>query len=231
MTPMRTGRRLAAMRLQIALIAGLCAVAAGCGGGSKSIPTGTDGAVLFSDSLADNHNGWIDVPQTPHRNGRWDWNDVPSNSAVMAAPDALVHVKLPAGVSVAVNVEMRHGAALRVISCHEYGTASTFQGAYELGIDGRRALIRELKLNNPPLVLAAKTLPVSNGRRTHLVARCIPDGGAVALTLLVDGKVVAQARAKHPLPNGVVGLHAFARPDSHGPADLTWDDFVVRRAS
>jgi hypothetical protein len=219
------------MRLQIALITGLCTLAASCGGSSKSIPAGADGPVVFRDSLADNHNGWIDVPQTPHRGGRWDWNDVPGNAAVMAAPDALGRMKLPAAVSVAVNVEMRRGAALRVISCHEYGTAQTFPGAYELGIDGRRALIRELKLNNPPRVLAAKTLPVPNGRRTHLVARCIPDGGAVALTLLVDGKVVVQARAKHPLPNGVVGLHAFARPDSKGPADLTWDDFVVRRAT
>jgi hypothetical protein len=220
------------MRLQIALVAGLCvAVATGCGSGSKSIPTGTDGAVVFRDSLADNHNRWIDVPQTPHRNGRWDWNDVPRGSIVMAAPDALPQAKVPAAVSVEVNVEMRRGAALRVISCHEYGTASSVEGAYELGIDGRRALIRELKLNNPPRVLAAKPQPVANGRRTRLVARCIPDGNAVALTLLVDGKVVAQARAAHALPAGVVGLHAIARPDSAGPADLTWDDFVVRNAN
>lgn len=218
------------MRLQIVLVAGLCALATGCGGGSTSIPTGTDGAVVFRDSLADNHNGWLDVPQTPHRDGRWDWNDVP-RGIVMADPDALHHAKLPTAVSVAVNVEMRHGAALRVISCHEYGTPSTVEGAYELGIDGRRALIRELKLNNPPRVLTAKPLPVANGRRTRLVARCIPDSSAVALTLLVDGKVVAQAREAHPLPAGNVGLHAVARPDSAGPADLTWDDFVVRNAA
>jgi hypothetical protein len=43
--------------------------------------------------------------------------------------------------------------------------------------------------------------------------------------------VVAQARASRPLPHGVVGLHAVARPDSAGPADLTWDDFVVREAA
>ncbi|HET7047449.1 MAG TPA: hypothetical protein VFI54_04190 [Solirubrobacteraceae bacterium] len=219
------------MRLQIVLVAGLCALAAGCGSGSKSIPTGTDGAVVFRDSLADNHNGWIDIPQDPHRNGRWDWNDVPRNSVEMADPDALHHAKLPAAVSVGVNVEMRHGAALRVISCHEYGTPSTVEGTYELGIDGRRALIRELKLNNPPRVLAAQPLPVANGRRARLVARCVPDGDAVALSLLVDGKVVAQARAAHPLPAGIVGLHAVARPDSAGPADLTWDDFIVRNAA
>jgi hypothetical protein len=218
------------MRLQLVLVAGLCVLATGCGGGSKSIPTGTDGAVIFRDSLADNHNGWLDLRVMPHRNGRWDWNDLP-HGIVMAAPDAFMHMKLPAAVSVAVNVEMRHGAALRVISCHEYGTPRTVEGTYELGIDGRRALIRELKLNNPPRVLAAKSLPVANGRRVRLVARCIPDGDAVALTLLVDGKVVAQARAAHPLPAGIVGLHAVARPDSAGPADLTWDDFVVRNAT
>jgi hypothetical protein len=219
------------MKPQIVLVAGLCALAAGCGSGSESIPTGTDGAVIFRDSLADNQNGWIDVAQTPHRNGRWDWNDVPRDTIVMASPDTFKHIKLPSAVSVGVNVEMRHGAALRVISCHEYGTPSTVEGAYELGIDGRRALIREIKLNNPPRVLAAKSLPVANGRRTRLVARCIPDGNAVALTLLVDGTVVAQARAAHALPAGIVGLHAVARPDSPGKADLTWDDFVVRRAT
>src|SRR5205807_10510982 len=128
----------------------------------------------------------------------------------MASPDELPQAKVPTAVSVAVNVGMRQGAALRVISCHEYGPATTFGGAYELGIDGRRALIRELKLKNPPRVLAVKPLPVANGRRVRLVARCIPDGKAVALTLLVDGKVVVQARAAHPLPAGIVGLHAFA---------------------
>jgi hypothetical protein len=218
------------MRPQLVLVAGLCALATGCGSGSKSIPAGADGAVVFRDSLVDNHNGWIDFPQTPHRDGRWDWNDVP-RGIVMADPDALAHAKLPAAVSVAVNVEMRHGAALRAISCHEYGTSKTVEGAYELGIDGRRALIRELKLNNPPLVLAAKSLPVANGRRVRLTARCVPDGTAEALTLLVDGKVVAQARAAHPLPAGVVGLDAVARPDSAGTADLTWDGFVVRNAA
>jgi hypothetical protein len=218
------------MRLQIVLAAGLCALAVGCGDGSKSIPVGSDGAVIFRDSLADNHNGWLALRLTPHRNGRWDWNDLP-HGIVMADPDALHHTKLPAAVSVAVNVEMRHGAALRAISCHEYGTPSTVEGTYELGIDGRRALIRELKLNNPPRVLAAKSLPVANGRRVRLVARCIPDGTAVALTLLVDGKVIIQARAEHPLPAGIVGLHAVARPDSAGSADLTWDDFVVRNAT
>jgi hypothetical protein len=217
------------MRTTVVLVAGLCALVAGCGGGSKAIPTGTDGPLVFRDSLADNHNGWIDFPQTPHRNGRWDWNEVPRGGA-MAAPDALPEAKVPAAVSVGVNVVMRRGAALRVVSCHEFGSATQFEGAYELGIDGRRALIRELRRNNPPHVLAAKSLPVPEGRRVRLVGRCLPDGKAVALTLLVDGKVVAQARASRPLPQGVVGLHAFARPDSRGPADLTWDDFVVRQA-
>jgi hypothetical protein len=219
------------MRKQSAIvISGLCVIAAGCGGGSKAIPPGSDGTVVFTDSLADNHNGWIDVPQTPHRNGRWDWNDVPRNGG-MASPDALPAARIPAGVSVAVGVEMRDGAALRVVSCHEFGPANEFGGAYELGIDGRRALIRENTEHNPPLVLAVKNLPEPNGRHVVLEGRCVPDGKAVALTLLVNGKVIVQARSTNPLPQGVVGLHAFSRPDSPGPADLTWDHFVVRRAS
>jgi hypothetical protein len=212
------------------VMAGACVAAVGCGGGSDGIPAGVDGKVLFRDSLADNSNGWIDVEQTPHRDGRWEWNEIPGDGA-RTAPDSFLAAKVPAAVSVGVNVEMRDGAALRGLFCREHGNDQDLQGTYELGIDGRRALIREQKRNNPPRVLAANDVVIPNGKRVNLTARCIPDGKGLALTLLVDGKQVAQARDDDPPARGDVGLFAIARPDSPGPANLTWDTFVVREGA
>jgi hypothetical protein len=203
---------------------------AGCGGGNhKAIPQGVDGAVIFRDALDDNHNGWLDAPQAPFRGGVWVWNDVPPAN-VSAAPDALRAKPLPAGVAVTVRVNQRRGAALRMVSCRESGANRTHQhAAYQLGIDGRQALIRLWReVGEPPQVLARKPLAIANGRTVTLNGRCVPQGSGIALTLLVDGKVAAQSSQDKALANGDVGLHATARADTTVPPSLTWDDFAVR---
>ena len=212
-------------------VAAACVAGTGCGDGSTAIPAGADGPVVFQDSLADDSSGWFEHEMAPHRDGRWEWDALPA-PGVKGAPDALPAARTPEAVSVAVDVTMREGAGLRAVACRQGPPAENgFEGAYELGIDGRRALIRKIKVNEPPLVLAAKDLPVSNGKRARLVGRCLPDDEGLALTLVVDGKVVAQARDARPRPNGTAGLHAYPRPDSPGEASLTWDEFVVRKAT
>ena len=212
----------------------LAGSAAACGGSGKqggTIPQGVDGTVIFRDALDDNRNGWLHVPQTPFRSGVYVWNDVPQKFDVSSAPDTLIGKRLPSGVSVSVGVEQRQGAALRMIACRESGEDGTSHHvAYQLGVDGRQALIRLWhEHGQPPQVLAHKPLAVANGRAVTLNARCLEEGdGAVALTLRVDGRTTVQATDDHPLPDGDVALHAIARADTDRPPSLAWDDFVLR---
>jgi hypothetical protein len=205
--------------------------AAGCGGSDekRAIPQGTEGAVIFRDSLDDNGSGWLAVPQTPFRGGVYIWNDVPRGN-VSSAPGKLLGKRLPPGVSVGVRVEQRQGAALRMIACRESGEdGTTHHAAYQLGVDGRQALIRLWHEKVQPKVLARRALALPNGRAVALDARCLGrSDGAVALTLLVDGKMAVQATDDKPLPNGGVSLQATARGDTDGPPTIAWDDFVVR---
>jgi hypothetical protein len=186
--------------------------------------------VIFRDALDNNRNGWLDVPQTPFRGGVYVWNGVPSHD-VSSAPDKLAGRWLPPGVDVGVRVEQREGAALRAITCRETGEdGTTHHVAYQLGIDGRQALIRLWYEHGRPVeVLARKPLALPNGRAVALNARCLEAAnGSVALTLRVDGKTAVQATDDKPLPNGGVALHAIARADTDAPPTLAWDDFVIR---
>ena len=118
-----------------------------------------------------------------------------------------------------------------MIACRESGEDGTKDhAAYQLGIDGRQALIRIwYEVGQPPKVLARKPLDQPNGKAARLTARCVPaPDGAVALTLLVDGKPAVQTTHDAALPNGAVALHAGARGDTDAPPSLAWDDFVVR---
>jgi hypothetical protein len=206
---------------------------AGCDdddGEGDAVPQGVDGAVIFRDALDDNRNGWLDLPQTPFRGGVWVWNELPTGH-VGAAPNRLRGRRLPPGVAVGVRVEQRQGAALRMIACRESGEDGTHgHSAYQLGIDGRQALIRLWhEVGQPPIVLARKPLALPNGTTVAITGRCVPAGdGVMALTLLVDGKVAVQTRHDDALPNGEVALHASARADTDRPPSLAWDDFVVR---
>jgi hypothetical protein len=212
----------------------LAGTAAACGDSGKeahAIPQGADGRMIFRDAFDDNHNGWLHVPQTPFRGGLYVWNDVPQDLNVASAPDALIGKRLPPGVSVSVRVEQRQGAALRMIACRETGEDGTpHHVAYQLGVDGRQALIRLWhEQGQPPKVLARKQLALPNGGAVALNARCLAhSNGAVALTLRVDGKTAVQATDDNALPNGGVSLQAIARADTDGPPTLAWDDFVLR---
>jgi hypothetical protein len=206
---------------------------AGCGdddGGSDPVPQAVEGDVIFRDALDDNRNGWLEVPQTPFRGGVYVWNEVPSGN-VASAPDKLSGKSLPPGVAVSATVEQREGAALRMVACRENGEDGTrHHSAYQLGIDGRQALIRLwYEAGQPPKVLARETLDQPNDTPVTITGRCMPAGdGAVALSLLVDGEVAVETTHDEPLPNGEVGLHAGARADTDAPPSLAWDDFVVR---
>lgn len=206
---------------------------AGCGGDDGkqgAIPQGLDGAVIFRDALDNNRNGWLDTPHAPFLGGVWVWNAPPTGN-VSASPDKLAGRRLPPGVAVSVRVEQRRGAALRMIACRESGdNGAPEHAAYQLGIDGRQALIRLWhEIGQPPKVLAREPLATPNGKTVAISGRCVPAGhGAMALTLVVDGKVAVQARQDKALPNGDVGLHATARADTDQPPSLAWDEFVVR---
>jgi hypothetical protein len=198
-----------------------------------AIPQGVGGHVIFSDPLDNNRNGWLEVHQTPFRGGTYLWIDVPRDN-VASAPDKLAGKSLPSGVQIGVRVEQRQGAALRMIACRESGQdGTTKHAAYQLGVDGRQALIRLWhEVGQPAKVLARKPLTLPNGRVVALDARCLEESnGSVALTLRVDGKTVVQATDDGPLPNGEVALHATARSDTDRAPTLAWDDFVVRSLS
>lgn len=220
----------------LATTAALAGVTTGCGGGKESaaIPQGVEGRVIFSDSLDDNHNGWLEVKQTPFRDGEYVWNGLPPDVVAESAPDALAGKRLPSGVEVRVGVEQREGAALRMVACRESGEQGTGDhAAYQLGVDGRQALIRLWhEAGSPPKVLARRPLALPNGKAVALEARCLEQSdGSLALTLRVDGKSVLQATEDKPLPNGGVTIAATARADTDTKPTLAWNEFVVRSLS
>jgi hypothetical protein len=225
-------RTVPAMNLSIRAIAistAVAAAAAGCGDGARSLPAGVDGKVVFQDALDDNRNGWLDHPLAPFRNGEWEWNDIPG-AGPKIGPDAL-HGKEPDAVSVSASVTMREGHAFRAVGCRFKDGPDGFAQGYELGIDGRRGLVRKFKQGSPVRVLARHDAAVADGREVQITGRCIPDGRALVLSLLVEGKVVVQVRDDEPFPRGdLSALTATPQPGSAGIADLSWDDFVVREA-
>ena len=231
MTQRTAARSFHAMNLairKVALLAALGVVAIGCGDDTESIPAGADGKVVFEDTLDDNSNGWLDHPGAPFRNGEWEWNDMPAGGPELT-PDALTG-KSPEAVSVSASVTMREGSAFRAVACRYKPGADRFVHGYELGIDGRRGLIRKVQEGFPPKVLARSDLAVANGRKVRITGRCIPDGKPLNLTLVIDGKIVTQARDEDPFPRGDSGLRANPQPGNEGTADLSWDDFAVREA-
>jgi hypothetical protein len=228
------------LTLSAAAATAAAALVAGCGAGKSDTQRAVrDGAVVYRDSLAANTGSWLEVNRHIYfADGRYQWRGVPVGTNPASAPDALRTVDLPAGLAVSAGVEMREGAALRAITCRELGTAANPDDWYELGIDGRQALIRRMNAKAPPNVLARTATAVPNGRRVQLTAQCVPNGhGGLVLALRVDGREVIRATDPDPLPAargvdvGGTGLRVYPRPDSPRPAGLDWDHFVVRRAT
>ena len=86
----------------------------------------------------------------------------------MSLPDALLAKPIPAGLAISVAVEVRDGDALRVLVCREQGPRDELPTDwYELGVDGRQALIRRMAATAPPKVLARK-----DGRGPQRPAAC-----------------------------------------------------------
>ena len=227
-------------RTTILLVA--ASLAAGCGGGEKpaAAPAVREGAVVYRDALHDNHGGWfVQKDHMRFQDGRYQWRGIPAGISPSALPDELSKQPIPKGLAVSVAVQVDRGAALRVVDCRELGPQDQpAQDWYELGIDGRQALIRRMSAHAPPKVLARRALGTPNGRRVRLTGACVPDArGGLVLALSVDGREVARARDANPLPasrgglDGTPGIRAYARPDSPGPASLAWQDFEVRTAS
>jgi hypothetical protein len=230
-------RRIPARRLVAAAAVAACCTA-GCGGGGATPPAVLhEGAVVYRDALDDNHGGWLLVPRLVFfRHGLYEWRQVPPGGG-KSLPDAELTGPIPSGIAVSVVAMMRQGAALRGVTCRELGPRDEpAQEWYELGVDGRRALIRRLRIRTPPKVLASAGAPIANGRRVRMTGACVPDGnGGLVLVLRLDGRDVLRARDPDPLPSqrdgltGASGIFAYRRPDSHGPASLAWDDFELRR--
>ena len=233
----------------LAALAVAC-LAGGCGGSgddsAKPVTAKakvTDGAVVYRDALDDNQGRWLEADgKLFFGGGRYHWQGLDPkdpNARPVVTSDVLLAKSIPAGLAVSVAVEVRDGAALRVIACREQGPRDQEPNAwYELGVDGRQALIRRLAVDAPPKVLARKPVSVPNGRRVRMTAQCVPDAdGNLVLALQLDGREIARATDKDPLPavaDGVEAspsIRAYPRPDSSGPAALDWDDFEVRRAT
>ncbi len=217
-------------------------VASGCGddrpaanaAGKQAVQPGE---VVFEDALDDNANGWFELEDLVYfEGGKYVWKEIPEGQGGASGSDK-ANENPPEGLSISVDTNVTRGAALRTVTCRELGTREELQDWYELGIDGRRALIRRMTADGPPKLLKAVDAPVQNGRSVRLTGHCMPDGKKLVLALALDGREVTRATDDNPLPaqrggtRGTFGLHAYRRPDSDGPADVTWDAFTIRTAS
>jgi hypothetical protein len=218
-------------------------VAIGCGddrpaANAASKQAVQPGEVVFEDALDDNANGWLEVEDFVYfEGGKYVWKEIPDGRGGVSGADRASENPAPDGLSISVDANVTRGAALRTVTCRELGTPEELQDWYELGIDGRRALIRRMTADGPPKVLKAVDAPVQNGRSVRITGHCVPDGKKLVLALALDGREVTRATDNKPLPaqrdgfRGTFGLHAYHRPDSDASADMTWDAFTVRTAS
>lgn len=216
-------------------------VATGCGNDDRAANASTKqaiqpGDVFFQDALDDNANRWLEVEDLVYfEGGKYVWEQIPDGQGGASGPE--IEKPAPDGLSISVDTKVTRGAALRTVACRELGTPEELQDWYELGIDGRRALIRRMTMDGPPKVLKAVDAQVENGRSVRLTGQCVPDGKKLVLALALDGREIARATDNKPLPaerngfRGTFAVHAYRRPDSAGPADMTWDGFEVRTAS
>jgi hypothetical protein len=219
------------------------AMATGCGDADRAATAATKQAIqprdaFFHDALDDNANGWLEVDDRVYfEGGKYVWEQIPGGQGGGSGADKANEKPAPDGLSISVDTNVTRGAALRTVTCRELGTPTELQDWYELGIDGRRALIRRMTVNGPPKVLKAVDAPIEDRRTVRITGQCVPDGKQLVLALALDGREIARATDNHPLPaerggfRGTFGMHAYRRPDSNGPADMTWDAFEVRTAS
>jgi hypothetical protein len=216
------------------------ALVAGCGGDKAKDTKVREGSVVYRDALKDNRGGWVLAEgHLSFEGGRYQWREIPTGISPVAGPDELLKQPIPTGVSISVAVSVSKGSALRVVDCRELGPADApLQDWYELGIDGRQALIRRMAVAKPPKVLGRSKLSVPNGKRVRMTGQCVPDAdGGLVLALKVDGRQVVRAHDPKPLPaardghDGTPAIRAYTRPDSPGPASLTWDGFELRSAT
>jgi hypothetical protein len=217
------------------------ALAAGCGGGKTEDAKVREGAVVFRDALKDNSAGWLldEEHGMVFTGGRYQWRAIPAGISPAALPDDLLSKPIPKGVSVSVATQVSNGDALRVVDCRELGPSDQPpEDWYELGVDGKQALIRRMNAKRQPKLLARKPLAIPNGQRVRMTGQCVPDAdGGLVLALKVNGREVARAHESEPLPAarggipGMPGIRAYTRPDSPTPATIIWDGFELRSAT
>ena len=231
-------------RVRLLAALGAVCVLAGCGGGgddgASKVTRVKEGAIVYSDALKDNQGDWLvdETHKIAFRNGRYQWLDLPPDKQPVAGASKLLSRHIPEGLAASVRVSVEDGAALRALTCREIGPRDELPREwYELGVDGRQALIRRMSLSAAPKVLARVEKSVPNGKKVRLTGQCVPDKkGGLVLALRLDGEQVAQARDAKPLPavqdglEATPGIRAYARPDTSAPADVAWTDYEVRSA-
>jgi len=230
-------------RVRLVAALGAVCVVAGCGGGgddgASKVTKVQEGAVVYRDALKDNQDGWsVNEGKMDFEGGAYRWREVPPGERPAATSDKMLSQHIPEGLAVSANVTVEDGAALRALACREIGPRDEEPRAwYELGVDGRQALIRRMSAKAPPKILARVEKSVPNDQVVRLSGQCVPDGkGGLVLALRVDGKQVLQARDAKPLPavqDGVEAspsIRAYARPDTSVPVNVVWTDFEVRSA-
>ena len=125
------------------------------------------------------------------------------------------------------------GAAVFGVFCREVRDDDAEFQWYEMVVrDGFGAIRRADSEGNLDELVSSDEIAVETGEPVEIEAGCVDgDGGAVELTLSLDGEVVLQAADDDGLGNGGAGLGAYEAPDPATSAVIRWHDFSVAEAT
>ena len=189
--------------------------AATSGSGSSSPAAGTPtgpppapGAVVFSDEMDDDRNGWGTGPGLAFTGGEYvEKATVPAGLA--GWPDAMVRTT-PESVVVTARMSAPSGSAVLAVTCNNVPDGQGGGEFYALGISGDATFIsRTSSYDEVPLrgdLLAQTDSGVDLTVPHDLQGSCVLAGDEMDLWLSVDGQPVLSAVDDEPLGAGPPGL-------------------------
>jgi hypothetical protein len=179
-------------------------------------PPPTPGAVVFSDEMDDDRNGWGEGDGTSFAGGDYVFSGI-APIGVATWPDAMVGAT-PDAVLVTARLSAAAQDAVLAVTCNMNQDDQGEGAFYALGIGPDGALISRTSSAAPtPLaegVLASTGAALDLTVPHDVQGACVPVGEEMHLWLSVDGAAVLSAVDPDPLGAGPPGIDLVAGPDA-----------------
>jgi hypothetical protein len=213
----------AAAAVVLAVIVGVAVVSGGDDGDEQ--PSASS-AVVFQDDFSDESAPWESLLDGMRiEGGEMIWNITPAGQTEFLKPQT-TEARLQDSEVTATVVSADADSTVGLYCRKGIGNQDAYY-FFRLAPQGAVIGVLPPEADSPAVTLAEDPAYVRPDGPFELTARCVDEGGAAQLTMLVDGAVVLEGTHDDPLRDGFGALEVTAGAPGSAASEVRWDDVTI----